>query len=353
MQEILLATVSSPDNGRSSSTPMVVADRTGGFLVGWGGHLNNQPLEVRCYAAPWSTKPTALNFQLEIKGHVMQISPSGKFLAVGHASGNWQATLYDLDQQKLLIKVNHIRVCSGVEFTPDETMLISRSRGEIILTSTETLQEIGVIQVGLGERIAIHPEGRYLLAEERGAKLIIVDLHTRQIVKELSTTAFDMLTWLTHALQGQGSTGFSSNDMIVRLKFSPDGKWLLCAMEQGARVFEWSEVLASSNSLPAPIAFSESEVVKNMALRMGMTYDIAFDWKRNALLFCGLEGKVKSLDLETGDSKILIELPGKPAVVKLSLSYDLTALATHSKYNCEKHNQEPSVVEIWNYLALV
>ncbi len=354
MQGTLLATASSPDDGKSAATPIVVADRTGGFLVGWwGGYRGRQPLELRRYAKPWSAKPTALGFQLEPKGHVMQISPSGKFLAVGHHSGNWQATLYNLDQQKMLIKVNHIRVCSGIEFTPDEAILISRSQGEIILTSIETLQEIGVIQVGLGEKIALHPKGRYLLAEEHRSRLVIIDLYTQQIVKELSTTAFDMQTWMTHALQGQAVTGFYPNDMIVQLKFSPDGNWLLCAMKQGTRFFDWSEVLASSESLPAPVAFSSSEVVENMESRFAMTYDITFDWKRNALLSCGLDSKVKSLDLKTGDTKTLMALPGDPTIWRLSLSHDLTALATHSLYNSAKRIPKSSVVEIWDYLALV
>ncbi|MBN3899229.1 MAG: hypothetical protein HWQ41_29345 [Nostoc sp. NOS(2021)] len=38
---------------------------------------------------------------------------------------------------------------------------------------------------------------------------------------------------------------------------------------------------------------------------MAGIYDIAFDWQRDILLSCGLEGKVKSLDLATGKSKIL------------------------------------------------
>ncbi|MEH2073282.1 MAG: hypothetical protein V7K57_02630 [Nostoc sp.] len=233
-------------------------------------------------------------------------------------------------------------------------MLVSRSEGEIIFTSIKNLQQIAVIKVGHGSKIVIHPDGRYLLADEQGnSKLAIIDLNTQKVVKVLSTAALDMTAWMASVKRGEGVTDFSPNEMIFKMDFSRDGRWLLCAMDKGVRVFEWNEVCSSKSKLPLPIASSSSEIITvgDRGSRMATTYDIAFDWQRNILLSCGLEGKVKSLDLATGESKVLLELPGKPAIIQLDLSRDLATFYTHSIRNMFERKQEP-IVQIWNYLAL-
>ncbi|RCJ40568.1 hypothetical protein A6770_37925 [Nostoc minutum NIES-26] len=354
---ILLTTISSPTpSGQFPYIPISIPDQTGGFFISWRG-LGNQPLEIKHYTEPWNNEPTNLDLPLEQNAYVMQISPSGKFLAVGHASGSWQATLYNLEQKQLIKTIPHVRATSGIQFTPNEEIIVSRSEDEIILTSIKNLQQIAVIKIGLGSKIAIHPNGRHLLANERESKLAIIDLNTQKVVKVLSTAALDMTAWMASIQTGEGVTSFSNNEMIFKMDFSPDGKWLLCAMDKGVRIFEWNEVFSSKNKLPLPIVAAPSEIVTfdDPPSRMATTYDIAFDRQRNTLLSCGLEGKVKSVDLATGESKVLLELPGKPAVIQLNLSRDLATFCTHSQPNMFKRgrNQEPFIVQIWNYLALV
>ncbi|MEH1945127.1 MAG: hypothetical protein V7L01_33600 [Nostoc sp.] len=285
---------------------------------------------------------------------MIQVSPSGKFLAVGHASGSWQATLYDLEQKELLKTILHVRATSSVQFTPKEEILVSRSEEEIIFTSIKNSQQIAVIKIGHGSKIAIHPDGRYLLADGEGkSKLAIIDLNTQKVVKVLSTAALDRTAWMASAQRGEGETSFSPNEMIFKMDFSPDGQWLICAMDRGVRVFEWNEVLSSKSELPLPIVASSSEIIAvgDGASRMATTYDIAFDWQRNVILSCGLEGKIKSLDLATGESKVLLELPGRPAMIQLDLSRDLATFCTHSIRDMFERKEE-WFVQIWNYLGL-
>ncbi|MHC5730665.1 MAG: hypothetical protein ACYTXY_42475, partial [Nostoc sp.] len=110
---ILLVTVSSPTPNRHfPHVPISVPDQTGGFFIGWSRH-DNQPLEIKHYIAPWNDQPANLDLPLEQNAYVMQVSPSGKFLAVGHASGSWQATLYDLEQKQLLKTIPHVRATSS------------------------------------------------------------------------------------------------------------------------------------------------------------------------------------------------------------------------------------------------
>ncbi|MBN3871283.1 WD40 repeat domain-containing protein [Nostoc sp. JL33] len=352
---ILLVTVSSPTANRHfPHVPISVPDQTSGFFIGWRGH-DNQPLEIKHYIAPWNDEPANLDLPLEENAYVMQVSPSGKFLAVGHASGSWQATLYDLEQKQLLKTIPHVRATSSVQFTRNEEILVSRSENEIILTSIKNSQQIAVIKVGHGSKIAIHPDGRYLLADDQGkSKLAIIDLNTQKVVKILSTAALDRTAWMASVQRGEGVNAFSSNEMIVKMDFSPDGRWLLCAMDKGVRVFKWNEVFLSESKLPLPIVASSSEVITvgDRGSRMATTYDIAFDWQRNIILSCGLEGKVKSLDLATGECKVLLELPGRPAIIQLDLSRDLATLCTHSIRDMFERKQEPFIVQIWNYLGL-
>jgi len=355
-ENILLIKLSNPtQKGHLPRIPISTPGKKGGFFIGWRG-VKNQPLEIKHYTAPWNHEPVKLDLLIENNAYVMQVSPSGKFLAVGHASGSWQATLYDLEQKQLLKTIPHIRATSGIKFTPNEDILITRSEGEIILTSIKNLEQVGIFKVGHGSRIAIHPNGRYLLANEQESKLVIIDLNTQEVVKVLSTAALDVKAWMASVQRGEGVNGFSSNEVIANMDFSPDGRWLLCAMCQGVRVFEWSEVLSAQDKLPLPIAGASSEVViDDKGSRMAITYDIAFDWQRNTLLYCGLEGKVKSLDLATGESKVLLEVPGKPAVFQLNLSHDLATFCTHSRTDMfeRQRNKEPFIAQIWNYLALV
>ncbi|AUT03335.1 hypothetical protein CLI64_24580 [Nostoc sp. CENA543] len=354
---ILLLTVPSPpQSGYFPNTPISTPDNVGGFFISWSG-LGNQPLEMKQYTAPWNNEPVNIDLPIEENPYVMQVSPSGKFLAVGHASGSWQATLYDLENKQLLQIIPHIRATNGLQFTPNEEILISRSEGEIIVTSIKNLEQIAIIKIGHGSKIAIHPNGRYLLADEGGSKLAIIDLNTQKVVKFLETAAFDMAAWMASVQRGEGVNSFDPNEMIVKMDFSPDGNWLLCAMGQGVRVFEWNEVLSSQRKLPLSIVSTSSEVVTfdDPPNRMARTYDIAFDWQRNILLSCGLEGKVKSLDIATGESKVLLELPGRPATIQLDLSRDLTTFCTYSILDMfeRRRKQEKILVQIWNYSALV
>ncbi|WP_392534651.1 WD40 repeat domain-containing protein [Nostoc sp. C117] len=351
---ILLLTVSSPTPSEQfPHQPIFVPEKTGGFFIGWYGH-HNQPLEIKHYTAPWNNEPENLDLPLEKNAYVMQISPSGKFLALGHASGSWQATLYDLEEKQLLKTIPHLRATSSVQFTPNEEMLVSRSEEEIVFTSIENLQQIAVIKVGHGSKIAIHPDGRYLLADDGGkSKLAIIDLKTQTVVKVLSTAELDRTAWMASVQRGEGVNAFSANEMIFKMDFSPDGRWLVCAMQQGVRVFEWNEVFSSHSKLPLPIVGSSSEVITvgDRGSRMATTYDVAFDWQRNVILSCGIEGKVKSLDLATGESKVLLEIPGRPAIIQLDLSRDLATFCTHSIHDMFERKPEP-IVQIWNYLRL-
>ncbi|MEH2197521.1 WD40 repeat domain-containing protein [Nostoc sp.] len=352
--DILLISLLSPTySGQFPHQPISFPDQTSGFFIGWCRH-DNQPLEIKHYTAPWNNEAAKLDLPLEQNAYVMQVSKSGKFLAVGHDSGSWQATLYDLEQKQLLKKIPHVRATSSVQFTPNEEILVSRSEEEIIFTSIKNLQQIALIKIGHGSKIAIHPDGRYLLADGEGkSKLAIIDLNTQKVIKVLSTAALDMTAWMASVKRGEGVTNFSPNEMIFKMDFSRDGRWLLCAMDKGVRVFEWNEVFSSKSKLPLPIASSSSETIAvgDRSSRMATTYDIAFDWQRNILLSCGLEGKVKSLDLATGESKVLLELPGRPAIIQLDLSRDLTTFCTHSIRDMFERKKEP-IVQIWNYLGL-
>ncbi|OYD99421.1 WD40 repeat domain-containing protein [Nostoc sp. 'Peltigera membranacea cyanobiont' 232] len=263
---ILLFTVSSStQSGQFPHIPISAPSQTGGFFIGWCG-LGNQLLEIKHYTAPWNNEPANLELALEQNAYVMQVSPSGKFLAVGHASGSWQGTLYDLEQKQLIKTISHVRATSGIQFTPDEEMLISRSEDEIILTSVKTLQQIAVIKVRQGTKIAIHPNGRYLLADEGKSQLAIIDLNTQKVVKVLATATLDRTAWMASVQRGEGVTSFSDNEMIFKMDFSPDGRWLLCAMDKGVRIFEWNEVFSSKNKLPLPIVASPSRVSASQTL---------------------------------------------------------------------------------------
>jgi hypothetical protein len=73
------------------------------------------------------------------------------------------------------------------------------------------------------------------------------------------------------------------------------------------------------------------------------------DEKGNRLVFGGLSGKIGYLDLNDGSSGILLDIPGRPAIVNLALARDGSALACVCRANIFSG---PTLLQIWNYPAL-
>jgi WD40 repeat protein len=153
------------------------------LLLVWSGHA--EPAEQLCplqrCGPPWSDSPIAT--PLSIDGHIygMALSPSGRYLALAHAAGDWKATLWDLVENRRVTESPQVRAVSWVGFTPDSTAMISISsdgeQGKVVVEPVDGSRAI-TISLKHASRAAVHP---------KDGKLVVVDIRNRLSVVDMTT----------------------------------------------------------------------------------------------------------------------------------------------------------------------
>jgi hypothetical protein len=85
--------------------------------------------------------------------------------------------------------------------------------------------------------------------------------------------------------------------------------------------------------------------------RSSAVASFAIDGERQWLLFGGQEGRVRYLDLVTGETGILLEPPGRPWIAQIALSRDHSALGITcaADFYDESPNQRGAAIQFWNY----
>ena len=81
-------------------------------------------------------------------------------------------------------------------------------------------------------------------------------------------------------------------------------------------------------------------------------YDVAFDEKRNRLLFCGIEGTVRFFNLNDSSTGILLKPPGKDYIWRLQLSADREFICCFCTPPSDDRNNKPNRIRVWNYRLL-
>ena len=124
---------------------------------------------------------------------------------------------------------------------------------------------------------------------------------------------------------------YRGKEAVTCLQFSSDGRWLICGTQEGVRVFAWDRLKSSREAGPTPdLAADTDEKIANEADEREVggrrVYAVALDETRQRVLFGGLGGKVRFLDLESGLSGDLLTIPDGLSVRELAVSSDRSAL---------------------------
>jgi hypothetical protein len=135
----------------------------------------------------------------------------------------------------------------------------------------------------------------------------------------LKTAARDQAEWQARATRREDESGYHPHENATSLTFSPDGKLLICTMDRGLRVFQWDEVVAAENELPAPTVAVDGELVDVGWSLLRQAYSAVCDADRKLILWGGLENKIHLLDLVDGNESTLFELPEGASVTRLAL----------------------------------
>lgn len=315
------------------SRPVFCADRSHGFLCAWS-HLGRSALEpLERWSRPF-VGPEDIGIRVSPTVTRLTTSKAGRFLAAGHAYGDWRVQLWDLPARRELVRVELGGATDQLTFSPDEQTLVCIAEGQLSLISMEPPYARARVQLAAGSTCcAFHPDGRWLLCASyapSGATLSLVELSTQRVVR----------AWPMGASEAPRPPGpreavsYHPLESARKLGFSRDGAWFVAVVEQGVRVYAWQELLGAEASLPKPIASSSSAEqladAGTHVLRSQMTYDFAIDEARRSVLFSGLSGHIGELSIDTGETQQLLEIPGAHAVWGLWLDEDGGALITTS-----------------------
>jgi hypothetical protein len=424
------------------SLPAWCPDRGGGGFLSIAASLGGRgQCPIEHHGPPWTAPLPAPGILAEVATRVLEVSPSGRYLAAGDALG--KTRLWDLDRGTPVLEVAQPRHVIWIGFTPDEKHLITLSAEQAAVTALDGGQRVGSCPIVPAKVAAVHPSGTLVVADEMG-KLTFLDLPSARPHKTLWAggkhglgPAFErppgevvlrkvdpaaLQEKLQAALQQQlaqveamhqkvreayrkagrpeppdlkermqeelrkvaeavrpqlerllasctaggqvpaaaflGFQGYAA-ERVTALDVSADGRWLFYACQNGVRALAWDDVLAATDATPAPRYAAESEPVPiagqhGLTAEQRYTYTLAPDTAAGRLLFAGLEGQIRFLDLADGSNGILFDLPGRPPVLRLGLSRDRSALCCTclpGQFDTGR-NRRPPLLQVWNYARL-
>jgi hypothetical protein len=270
-------------------------------------------------------------------------------LAVGHASGRWSVELYDRSHGQRRAEIAIPRASGDLVF-PGDDRLACRSDGELLLVSVPDAEVLHRIAAP-GQGCAAHPGGRHLALGLRDAVLVL-DLASGA-TRRLATARHDLVDWMHRAKAGDPVAGFHPVDVPRALAFTTDGQHLAVATEQGLRVYSWDAVLASESTLPAVVAGAEAVLVEvSERSWLHTVYDVCPDGP-SRVMFVGLEGQLRELDIPTGRERALVEVPGTPPLWRLVTSHDGAFQATVAQPGLfARGRRPPPRLDIWDHARL-
>ena len=373
------------------------------WLNGFSENHESAQTEWRQFSAPhWKANdwkpPTALEF--------FEFSPSGRLL-INRVPGRSSIEIWDRREMRVVMEPEFSSgqmlgfVCSR----DDSRVLVTVQTRDhfqlhvLNLTGTRSNTILSLKQHVL--RIALHPDGRWLalgghtlglldLARPNEIRLFgigglsdddvpVTDFQTSAVIRgtiertlpeelnrpdsELSQDEIERKYFPERfpsptAIEDQREmTRYRSGEFLGPLKFTPDGKWLICATNEGVRVFSWPTLRTTTEASPTPDFSAEAGQMparpEDPVQYTGRwTYALDYDPARQRVLFGGLEGKVKYLDLTSGKSGALPAGPERTVVDRLSLTPDRTAMVVTRHPMNLPNVPEPGRFQIWNYQAL-
>lgn len=410
-QGLLLAELVVPKHSQWQPLPLWCAYPPDGFLLCLStGGIRAQPSDTPLlhWTAPWTGEPAPLGIQVDSRAHALVVSPSGHYLAIGLASGQWSAQLWNLQTRNLIADLPASRAVQSLAFSPDEQLLAFRSESQVVLAEIQTGKPVATITVPGNQCLAIHPSGDYVVADHPEG-LAIVEIPAGRLVstpclgrpddtsddmteealkmfrgmmKKLDSQLEKMRPELSqlepesreqikrqieqwkHAAEtgsppGQLGTRRHPDERAFRIAFNADGKDIFLGTNAGARVYSWEALLATEEYVPIPRLAADAkkvpcEVHGQVATILSQTYDLVHDSVRNLLLFCGLEGRVRALDLAIGQVIDLTPRLSTGGLLSLALSPDRSVLCTQAiPAPLDRSPNDASTFRIWDYPRLL
>jgi WD40 repeat protein len=330
-------------------------------------------------APPYSAGSIPVGIRLKPTLHRLSLSPSGKYLAVGHAAGNWSTELWDFSTRTLLHTLPQARAIDFVAFSGNETELLSLSEGTLTILNIRQGTSRQIMSRCRGRAICLHPTDNVIVAGDNRATITLFDATTGREIQHLSPpppSQEDQQATIDRLLAGSRDGAvpaeqlkaresqlralFAKNpamidqDRAFALRLTSDGRHLICAGNHSLRVYDWNALRSATGVLPAPLfnvaaETFEHEFKRTRRISTGPVYDAVYVASKRLILFSENSGLVRALNTDTGEVRVLVRPPSRGPIWSLQLSSDQKAVAFAYQPTYEDAtNPTPHRVQIWD-----
>jgi len=307
-------------------------------------------------------------------------------MGIGHGFGCGMAELWDWRNNSCVLKLPHPRGVSDMFFSADEEFFVTRSQNEVFVASVKEARSILRFDAGnYGEAVALHPQTQHLIADARefwratwvGKPGVVQNLRREPTNFQSMNSQFffakvqyakifadpirleqlgrDQMEKNCREWQALGVELNEFSGHVFALRYTADGKFLICATSQGLLVFEAAEIAAAHDHLPrARFTFGlQREFPGDFKGVIGDPYIYSFaeDTQQARILFGGLQGPIYFLNLADGSSGELFRPPEDNRLWRMALTPDRSALICTTIPAIVKKIGHPKT-QIWNYEAL-
>jgi WD40 repeat protein len=340
----------------------------GGVLYSWTRYsVIPRKSGFFCVSPPWKSQVEMPEFQMTNAPQDLLFSRTGKWFA--YSDG--QLRLWDWRERKML-DIN-IQNSSPKQFSHDEKLLLCRNDQGFVIVSMETREALKTISIEnrSTQFLAWHPAGRFIVIQSRLDQIGLLDLETGKVAKVLYlgtiTDWSELFAMFSDAVPKTGLSkeqldemrqGFiKGSNAAFTMKFSSDGRLLFSATNRGLNVLEWDKVLNAEKSTPPPLLVTSPVPLQPpMSLAgeeyLNYIYDVVFDEEQKRLLFAGIEGVIRFLDLTDGSTGVLLQPPQTNNIRRLHLSPDREFICCYCTPPYDDRNKKPNRIQIWNYRLL-
>ena len=228
----------------------------------------------------------------------MDVHPNGQIVASGADNGTISLFNVNTGVEEMLLAGGHTEVIGGVAFTPDGSMLLSGGFDDkLVLWDLQTGQIIREMQNPRGDvnSTAISPDGTLAVAGTEGGVVTLWNLQTGGLLGELA--------------------GHDPELQIQGTAFSPDGKLAASASEDHT-VIIW-DVAAQS-------------MLHQLKGHENIVFDVAFSPDGQTLASAGFDGRVILWDVASGAQIAALE-GHKDYVFDVAFNKDGTKLLSSSR----------------------
>ena len=132
-------------------------------------------------------------------------------------------------------------------------------------------------------------------------------------------------------------------------KFAGGGKYLACVTEAALRVFDADRILSAPEGEVEPLySIEPTKVPSEYGYLPGHTYTVVEDVEGRCVLFAGLDGTIRSLELGSDVVTELISPPGTPPIMQMQLlGKTLFCLCQPGVPEIHAKRQQP-LIQIWD-----